>query len=77
MLSESKVSDNAVVVVFLPQEDVFRLQIAMHNIMGVHNFETFQNALHHHFDLSSCEFMPVLDLIVELSALKQLDTDVN
>jgi hypothetical protein len=42
----------------------------MHNILSMHYFQTFQNALHHHFDLCSCEFMPVFDLIVELSSLK-------
>lgn len=76
-LSESEVGDDAVEVSVLPEEDVFRLEVSVHDVLRVHHFESFQNALHHHLDLLGREFMLGLDFVVELSAFQQLHRNVD
>lgn len=49
----------------------------MHDVMGMHNFQPFQNALHNYLDFLGCEFMLGLDLVIELASFQKLHRDVN
>lgn len=49
----------------------------MHNVMLVHNFEAFEDALHDHFNLFLCKLVLGLDFVVELSSFKQLNADID
>lgn len=77
ILSQSKVSNNAVEVSFMPHQNVFRLQIPMHNVMLMHNLQAFKDTFHDHFDLSLSEFVLSLDFVVELSSFEQLNADID
>jgi len=41
----------------------------MHDVLGVHNLQTFQNALHNHFYLIGSKFMAVFDFVAKLAPL--------
>ena len=56
---------------------MFRLEVAMHDPFGVHDFEPLKNALHDHLDFEGGELVAVLDFVVELSSFKQFDADVD
>lgn len=77
VFSQPEVSNNAVIIVVLPEQYILRLEIPMHDLIVMHDLQSLQNTLHDHLDLHRCEFMPVLDLIVKLAALQQLHTDIN
>jgi len=57
LLGEAEVSDDAVEVSLLPQQDVFRFEIAVHDVVCVHDFEPLKNAFHDHFDLLGGELV--------------------
>lgn len=76
VLSQSKVSNHAVEVAICPHQNVLRLQVAVHDVVLVHYFQSFKNALHHSFCLMRGKFVLSLNFVVQLSALKQLDADV-
>ena len=48
----------------------------MHDVLGVHHFQTLQNAFHNHFDLVGCKFMTIFDFIAELTSFQQLHAHV-
>lgn len=49
----------------------------MHNVLGVHGFQTLENAFESEFDLFWSEFVFGFNFIVELSTLKQFDRKVD
>lgn len=57
LLGEAEVGDDTVEVSLLPQQDVFWLEIAVHDVVGVHDFEPLEDALHDHFDLLGGELV--------------------
>lgn len=77
VFSQPEVSNNTIIIVVLPQQYILRLEIPMHDLIVMHNLQSFQNALHDHLDLHRGELMPILDLIVKLAALQQFHTDIN
>lgn len=77
VLSQSEISDDAVEVVLLPEKYVFWLKVSVHYILLVHHLQPFEDAFHDQLDLCRRELMLVLDLVVELSSLEQLYTDVD
>jgi len=44
ILSQTKVSNDAIVVTLFSQKDVFGFEIAMHYVALMHGLESFQNA---------------------------------
>lgn len=73
ILGKSKVSNHAVEIPLLPQEYVLGFQVPMHDVISVHDFEPFQDALHHYFDFLRSELVLRLYFVIELSSLKQFD----
>lgn len=75
--SKAKVSNDTIVVIFFPQDDVLRFEISVHDSFVMHVLKSFQECFHDSFDLSGSEFMFGLDFVVKLAALEKLDLDVD
>lgn len=74
---KTEVSDDTVIVTTLPQQNILRLQIPMHNSFFVHMFKTHQESSETRLNLWNGEFLFGLDFIMELSSLQKLNTDIN
>ena len=49
----------------------------MHDVVGVHHLQTFEDSLHYGFDLEAGEFVSLLYLVVELASLEELYADID
>ena len=77
IFSQPKIGNDAVEVTVSPEEDVFRFEVSMHDAVGVHNFQSFKDALHDHFDFEGGELMSVFDFIIKLPSFQQFHTDID
>jgi len=64
LLGEAEVGDHTVEVSLLPEEDVFGLEVAVHDVVSVHDFQSLEDALHDHFDFLGRELVLGLDLVI-------------
>jgi hypothetical protein len=77
-LCKSEVSDDALSPAVLGAEDeVFRLEIAMHSLLGMHLLESLEDGVDDQPGLVRLEFVFGLDFVVELASFKELDHDVE
>jgi len=68
---EAKVSNNAVVVIFLSEQDIFRFKVAVHDPFGMHVLQPHEQPLQNAVNLVVGELLLRFDLIVKLTALQQ------
>lgn len=74
---QPKVSNDTVVIILFPQNNVLRLEIPMHYVLSMHVFKSLEQSLHDWFYLDRCKPMFCLDLVVQLSTLQKLNLNIN
>lgn len=60
-LSQSVIGNHALITINTPEQNILRLEVAMHDVLGVHFLESLQNAKDHQLDLGWFELFLGLD----------------
>lgn len=76
-LCQSEVSNHALETALIPEEDVLRFEVAVHDLLGVHFLEPAEDGVNGSLDLHWFEPVLSLDLVVELSSLQQLHYNIQ
>ena len=76
-LCQTKVRNNAVEITLFSEQNILRFKITMHDFFLMHDFQSFEDTFHDHFDFSLSKFVSIFDFVVELSSLKQLNNDID
>jgi len=76
-LCQTEIGDHAVEVSLLPEEQILRFEVSMHDVFRVHFPQAQKNASDDELGLVGFEFVLGLDFVVELTALQQLENDVE
>ena len=77
ILSQSEISNNTVVVSIFPEEDVLGFQISVHDVLHMHDLQSFEDAPHDSFGLGYAEFMFGFYFVVELTSFQQFHSNVD
>lgn len=75
-LSQSVIGNHALVAITAPEQNILRLEVAMHDVLAVHLPQPLQNTVDHQLDLRGLELFLGLDPFEELSAFEQFEDDV-
>lgn len=74
---QPEVSNHALETALRAEDDVFGLQVAVHDVGLVHGFQAGEDALHDGADLLRGELVLALELVQQLPARQQFDADVE
>lgn len=69
-LRKPEIRNRALETPLSPEEDVLRLQVAMHDLLAVHFLESLQDSKDSRLDLHGPELVLRLDLIIKLAAFQ-------
>jgi hypothetical protein len=69
MSGQTKIGNDTIIVILFSQNDIFWLEVSMHDSLVMHVLQSFKKSLHNCLGLSGGKLMFGLDLIVQLSPL--------
>ena len=49
----------------------------MHDVLSMHDLQTFKDTFHNHFNFSRLEFMPAFDFVTKLSSFQHFHTHID
>jgi hypothetical protein len=75
--SQPKIGNDNLIVIVIPEEYIFGLEIPMHDPLTMHAVYARQQPMHDFPRLIRRELMPRLDFVKQLTALEQLHRNVN
>ena len=76
-LSQPEVGNHALEAALTLEQDVLRLKVAVHDLLGVHFLQAAEDGVDGGLDLQGLEAVLGLDLIVQLPSFEQLHHDVQ